>query len=188
MQIVGDSAGANLILQLLSHILHPVPEVPPFALPCPLRGVYLMSPWVSLSSLGSSGIANDQSDCISRVGLLYWGSFVLDGIPESMRHYLEAGKTPDNWFEGIAGLTDRLLVTAGDAECLRDDIVVTAKKLESAWAQSLEGSSKSRLAEMKFILQEHGVHDDPHFDFLLKEPKLSSLSWEIVDWVAKGFD
>ena len=50
IQILGDSAGATLIHEILSHILHPVTveRVPELSLSAPLGGVYMMSPWVRL--------------------------------------------------------------------------------------------------------------------------------------------
>ncbi|KAK0209926.1 hypothetical protein IW262DRAFT_1281103 [Armillaria fumosa] len=45
--LAGTSAGGNLILQLLGHILHPLPSVSPVPEVC-FRGVFLMSPWVSM--------------------------------------------------------------------------------------------------------------------------------------------
>jgi acetyl esterase/lipase len=186
MQVVGDSAGGNLILQLMSHILHPVPDVPLLQLPVRFQGVYLMSPWISFSSKYGSMATNNDSDCISQSALLYWGATVLNGVPESMRHYLEPVEGPDDWFKGISTLTDRLLISAGDAECLRDDIVIMAKRLEVAWMES-NGDSPVRRENFQFILQEHGVHDDPHLDFLLGSKSTSSISGTIVDWVGKGF-
>ena len=50
IQILEDSAGATLIHEILSHILHPVTVegVPELSLSAPLGGVYMMSPWVRL--------------------------------------------------------------------------------------------------------------------------------------------
>lgn len=43
----GDSAGGNLVLGLMSHLLHPHPSIEPVALERPLRGAVLISPWGS---------------------------------------------------------------------------------------------------------------------------------------------
>ncbi|VDC03389.1 unnamed protein product [Peniophora sp. CBMAI 1063] len=48
--LVGDSAGGNLILQLVSHILHPMAGLPPPPiLSKPLAAIVLVSPWTSYS-------------------------------------------------------------------------------------------------------------------------------------------
>lgn len=41
----GDSAGGNLVLGVLSQILHPHPLVKPLRLSRPFRAVALVSPW-----------------------------------------------------------------------------------------------------------------------------------------------
>ena len=50
IQILEDSAGATLIHEILSHILHPSPVtvegVPELSISAPLGGVYIMSHWV----------------------------------------------------------------------------------------------------------------------------------------------
>ena len=48
IQILEDSAGATLIQEILSHILHPVTVegVPELSISAPLGGVYMMSPLV----------------------------------------------------------------------------------------------------------------------------------------------
>ncbi len=51
LHLVGDSAGANLLTGLLSHILHPLDTVRPIIAPKgSIKSVYLMSP-VDLSGL-----------------------------------------------------------------------------------------------------------------------------------------
>lgn len=46
----GDSAGANLTMQLLLHILHPHPELEPVELDVALSAVFLTSPYLSYRS------------------------------------------------------------------------------------------------------------------------------------------
>jgi len=82
LQIVGDSAGGNLAVQLLSHILHPFDGVPLLAPPSPIRGVYLMSPWLSLSGATESHLTNDKADVIAAGTFAYCGRKVLAGVPE----------------------------------------------------------------------------------------------------------
>jgi len=176
IQIVGDSAGANLALQLLSHMLHPEPSAPRINLSTPLGGVYLMSPWVSLTSKAESMYTMASTDIISLDCITPWGRDVLDGVPESQIQFLEPAKAPEVWFKGVDKVVDRVLITAGDAECLRDDIVVFAK-------QFCKYHEKAQ-----FVLQQHGIHNDPYFDFFTKESKLGELTPLILAWAAAGFD
>ena len=43
IQLIGDSAGGTLVLQLISHILHPVADVPTLSIASPLGNVLLIS-------------------------------------------------------------------------------------------------------------------------------------------------
>jgi len=176
LQIVGDSAGGNMAVQLLSHILHPFDGVPLLSLPAPIRGIYLMSPWLSLSG-GASGshLVNDTTDVIGSRTFAYCGRKVLAGVPESSRAYLEAAKAPDGWFEGVERLVDRVLITAGARECLKDDISAFARKFGAHHPGT------------EFIVQEDGVHNDAYYDFLVRErTNMSNLTPLIVEWLAQG--
>lgn len=168
--IVGDSAGGNLALALLSHMLHPVESVAPYPPTSRIGGVFLMSPWVSLTGDTGSHLANDSSDIVGAKTLAYCGRKALEGVPDSLRVYLETLKVPDTWFRGIDELVSRILVTAGAAECLRDDIIQVSHKL-----------SKNH-DKVKLIIQENGVHNDPFFDFFVGEMNLGDLTPKIIDW------
>lgn len=176
IQVTGDSAGGGLTLQLLSHLLHPVPDVPRLTLSAPLRGAYLMSPWVSLTSQTGSMLSNDSSDAIGVRCLTYWGREVLDGVTEEQRPYLEASRTPEAWFENLSTVVDRVLITAGDAEALRDTIITFADRICKQHPRA------------EFVLQKYGVHIDPYFDFFTKEKKLGEVTPRIVEWFENGFE
>ncbi|KAG5338971.1 hypothetical protein C0989_005470, partial [Termitomyces sp. Mn162] len=177
IQLTGDSAGGNLVLQLLSHMLHPVTDVPRLTITAPFSGVYLMSPWVSLTGKTGSMITNDDSDSVGIKALTYWGRIVLDGVPEKYRSYLEPYYAPEDWFMDLSTVVRRVFVTDGDAECLRDEIAAVADHL---------GKKHPR---MQFILQKHGIHDDPYFDFLLWPQKVQNdLTPLILDFFASGFE
>ncbi|EDR03977.1 uncharacterized protein LACBIDRAFT_330882 [Laccaria bicolor S238N-H82] len=149
IHIIGDSAGGNLVLGLLSILLHPLPltdssESPPriinSPLPAPLAGVYLMSPWVNFTNTAPSLVENTPHDISNSPGL---GEHVIGCYtPSSQRAYVEPLKAPSGWFDGLNGVVDRLLI-------------------------HLEGK-KTRGYE--FVLQEGGVHDDPYFDFFFGTP------------------
>jgi len=176
IQIVGDSAGANLVLAFLSHMLHPVEDVPLISFPSRIRGIYLMSPWVSLSGDTGSHAANDHTDVLGARTLGHSGRYVFFGVPKSLHVYLEASKTPAAWFKGVDGIVDRILVTAGGAECLRDDIVKVADKLVAHHGGGV-----------RLVVQENGVHNDPFFDFLVGERNRCDLTPKIVRWIRGGF-
>jgi len=176
LQLAGDSAGGNLLLQVLSHILHPLDTIPSIILSRRIPSIYLMSPWISLTADSASHSENNGLDVLYPELLKLWGSNVLAGVPKSQNAYLEAVKAPESWFSGVDTVVDRVLITAGDAELLRDDIVAFAKDF---------GKHHSNV---QFVLQRGGVHNDPFFDFNLLSPsKLGELTPIIVDWFAAGF-
>ncbi|KAG6847998.1 hypothetical protein H0H93_004275 [Arthromyces matolae] len=174
--IAGDSAGANLILALSSHILHPillenagVTAVPSLSLTSPIGGAYLMSPWTSLTpGARGSSVENDAHDIMTSRTLRYYERKVLEGVPESLRVYLEVNKAPVGWFAGIDKLVKRVLITAGELEILRDDIESVAREI-SRYHNDVE-----------VIVQENGVHVDPFYDIR------GDLTEKILDWFRGG--
>ncbi|KAG6844167.1 hypothetical protein H0H87_009286 [Tephrocybe sp. NHM501043] len=172
IQLTGDSAGGNMIFKLISHILHPVPSVPRLTLSSPFSGAYAMSPWVNLTSDTGSMITNGDSDVIGREALIYWGNIVLNGVLEEYRPYLEPYYAPEDWFANMSSVVKRVFITAGDAECLRDSIVVFADRV-----------AKQHPA-VQFLLQKHGVHNDPFFDFMGSGQVRGELTPPILDFFA----
>ncbi|KAJ7730361.1 Alpha/Beta hydrolase protein [Mycena maculata] len=175
LQIVGDSAGANLILQLFSHMLHPRADMPEIHLAAPLRGAYLISPWVNLTADSKSHTENDGRDFIGKETLRGWGALILADVPEADSAFAEPVRAPEWWFKGVDRLVERVLVTAGGAECLRDDIVVVGEAL------------KKHHAKTEIVVQAGGLHEDMFLDFLVNESKLGSLTPLTVAWLAAGF-
>jgi acetyl esterase/lipase len=175
LQLAGDSAGGNLILQVLSQILHPRKAVPEIRLPAPLGGVYLISPWTNLSTDSKSHTENDGRDFLSKDALAHWGAQILADVHETDRIFVEAVRAPEWWFKGADALVDRMLITAGGAELLRDDIVVVGEAF------------KKHHPNVELMVQKDGLHEDVYLDFLLGEKKLGSLTPLTVEWLAAGF-
>jgi acetyl esterase/lipase len=176
LQLVGDSAGGNLILQVLSQMLHPREGVSEIRLPGPLRGAYLISPWTNLSADSQSHFENEGRDWLRHAGVKDWGAQVLAGVPEADRPFAEPVRAPEGWFAGADALVDRVLVTAGGAELLRDDIVAFAEAF------------KKHHANVKLVVQKGGTHEDVLMDFAAKEERTSAMASLSVEWLAAGFD
>ncbi|THU98668.1 alpha/beta hydrolase fold protein [Dendrothele bispora CBS 962.96] len=176
LQLVGDSAGANLILQLLSHTLHPVLEIPPSPLRVDgtgqIRGVCLISPWVAINEASPSHFENDPYDVVSSRSLLHWGSAYLAEVPGFLQHYVKVNGTPKNWFEGIDKVVTRILITVGGNEVLRDDGVRLNAMLAKAHP------------EVRIDVQAGGVHDDPILDSGAKIESLSYVAQLMIAWFA----
>ncbi|TFK61074.1 alpha/beta-hydrolase [Pluteus cervinus] len=167
LQLVGDSAGANLILQVFSHILHPVDGVPAFKIFDSIRGAYLMSPWVRLGS------AADEINAFPSMG-----HDVLHGVPDAQNVHLEGIQASDDWFKGIHRVVSRVLITAGGNEMLKDEIMKTFKLF------------KLHYVNTELVVQEDGLHNDPFYDFFFGEDESihkGVITPLVIQWLASGF-
>ncbi|KAJ7620102.1 Alpha/Beta hydrolase protein [Roridomyces roridus] len=177
LQLSGDSAGGNLAFQFVSHILHPSSTLPEIKIPAPIRGICAISPWVSMSADSPSWMENDGKDTLLRKSSAEWGRIVRNGFPEEHDSFAEPGKAPSFWFQGIGEVVGNILITAGEDEGLRDDIV--------GFAEELKRHAHSGAVEL--VVQEGGLHEDPFLDFFAGEKRVGSLTTRIVDWFAVGF-
>ncbi|KAL0563820.1 hypothetical protein V5O48_018243 [Marasmius crinis-equi] len=184
LQITGDSAGGNLVLQVLSHALHPHPQVPPLRTNH-FRGAYAMSAWVLLATDrehdgGESLIRGDRADIMSKSCLKVWGDAVMKGVPAYHGMYAEPIKAPHGWYAKVGEVVDRILITTGEYDCFEDqdrEIYETLRK----YTENVE-----------FIDQEAGVHDGPYLEFGMGDSDdvalpPSSITPAIIEWFAKGF-
>ncbi|KAJ3720741.1 Alpha/Beta hydrolase protein [Lentinula guzmanii] len=192
--LVGDSAGGNLVSQVLSSMLHPLFDPPIIPNGTRLRGAYMMSPWISLTGVYTgedstnnqllpSFTENNHCDVVGRDALLSWGKTVLEGAPNPTTTdypYLEPINAPYNWFQGLPDVAERVFVSTGGGECLRDADRLFFEKI------------KPFHGEAEFFEQEGGVHNDPFFDFQVADGPLGgkrqSLTPKILEWVWKCFE
>lgn len=75
--IGGDSAGGNLTLALLSHVLHPHPDFEEefrVELLSPLAGVIITSPWIKFPTDDISVKRNEGSDFICTEATNRWST------------------------------------------------------------------------------------------------------------------
>ncbi|KAF9033139.1 Alpha/Beta hydrolase protein [Panaeolus papilionaceus] len=178
IQLTGDSAGGNLIVQVLVHMLHPYKNVSRLPESTKFGGAYLMSPWTVMKAREGvrSWKENDRHDIVCARRLEDTGQYVLDSVTEkSMMPYIDMTFAPGRWYDGIDTKVNKILITAGDAECLRDDILEFADRIGKV----------HRKAEI--IVQDFGVHDDPFYDFMAGEEKLVDVTKEIVNWFIEGY-
>lgn len=79
--IAGDSAGGNLSLALLLHLLHPHPSLPTLPkLSAPLAGAVLISPWCKFATDDASFKRNAGSDMIAPAAVERWSNLFM-GTP-----------------------------------------------------------------------------------------------------------
>lgn len=187
--LVGDSAGGNLVSQVLSSMLHPLFSPPIIPSGTQLRGAYMMSPWISLTGVYEnqplrSFTENDHCDIIGKESLLAWGRTVLSGAPNPFTTdfpYLEPIKAPADWYAHLPDVVDRVFVSTGGAECLRDaDEILFREKI------------KPYHEKCEYYEMEGGVHNDPFFDFQVAEGPLGGkrqgLTPRVLEWVWGCFE
>ncbi|KAL8941267.1 MAG: hypothetical protein Q9211_001889 [Gyalolechia sp. 1 TL-2023] len=148
--LCGDSAGANLILGLLSHLLHPHPSLPPLTLPSPLLGAALISPWGDFSTRAPSFSHNTANDSINGATLRKWAACFMGGARAD--NYNQPFLAADYWWRGLQEVVHELLITAGTDEVLVDGIEGFVKTVEAA-----HPSTRTLFAPREF-------HDQPFME------------------------
>ena len=183
--MTGDSAGGNLTIQVLLHIIHPLAGLPKLlessTEESKFAGAYLMSPWTTLlpreDNSKNSYKENAMWDIVSSRQLRHSGSVILSEI-KSNDHlaYVDSHFAPSDWYDGVGDIVKKMLITVGRYECLREDIIKFGKHLES-----------TETLDVKLVVDKYGVHDDPFLDFVAREKKLGELTPMIVSWCREAF-
>ena len=147
--IGGDSAGGNLVFQLMSHILHPLSSIPPPpALPQAFAGAILFSPWCEYTTDGPSFVRNDRKDVLTSRSYAHFTAIIKAELTPELEPYCQPLSAPASWWKGLDGVCSRVLVTAGEHECLLDQIIET-------------GTMISRCVQDTVTMVEPGaVHDE----------------------------
>ncbi|KAI9664838.1 MAG: hypothetical protein M1821_006286 [Bathelium mastoideum] len=154
---IGDSAGGNLLLALLSHLLHPHPDptIAPFApLAEPLAAAVLISPWVSFATDDPSYARNALKDILAPAALRRWGANFLGGAEGDA--YNQAVLAPAGWWDGLAGVAGGVFVYGGGREVLIDSIEAVAGVLARAWPEGV-----------RVEVQGDGAHEDMIADAMM---------------------
>ncbi|PFH54951.1 hypothetical protein XA68_11397 [Ophiocordyceps unilateralis] len=136
--IGGDSAGGNLVTQLLGHILHPHPDVDSIQLSRPLAGAFAVSPWLSCDTNMRGFRENGRSDMlcaqsIQSLALTYFGSeAALHSAQRGQNGWVLPMDADETWLLGVDALVSSLYVTAGSREVLVDDARWLVRALKAA--------------------------------------------------------
>ncbi|KAK1219465.1 hypothetical protein PQX77_017837 [Marasmius sp. AFHP31] len=183
IHLAGDSAGGNLVMQFLSHALHPLPptDVPPspLGLNQRLRGTLLISPWLTLGDPLPSHTTNDGLDWGTNTGMKIGGEFYLEGIEKSHIPYAKvlSDNAGERWLEGTEKVTERVLVTVGGKELLLDDAVEVYERIERL--------AKGKV-DAKLDVEEDGLHEDMMLEFATGGNELTEAGLTVVEWLVDG--
>ena len=175
--LTGDSAGANLVVQVLLHAIHPLAGLPTVE-GLKFAGAYLMSPWLSILPRENKCYQeNAMWDIISPAKISDFGTAVLSGIKDHNHlPYIDTYVAPSDWYDDMGAVVKRVLITAGRRECFRDDIIKFGKRLETVNGM-----------DVKLVVDKNGVHDDPFFDFTVGEKQPGELTGVVVSWCLDVF-
>jgi acetyl esterase/lipase len=188
--IAGDSAGGNLALQLASQLLHPHPSLPTLRLPShtstetdsefpePLAfgGMLLISPWLEFNEDAPSFTRNAARDFLPLPVWQVSGEIVRQGIVPALRNHLEPGIAPDGWWKGLGRVFPRVLITAGEYECVVDSI----QKTGAVIAEEVKDTTV-------FVLP-GGVHEDFIEAFASGEGERGEDYKLVVSWLSESLD
>ncbi|KAI8965380.1 alpha/beta-hydrolase [Daldinia sp. FL1419] len=166
--ISGDSAGANLGLGIISHLLHPHPSILPLKLSSPIGGLALISPWVTLQTSAKSSRSNALRDVVSKEVLNKWGSYVLGGA--ALDEYNAPLAAQPTWWKDIQTVVHNILLTGGRNEVIFDDI------------QEFEGKIKESARDMQVVFTDE-THDQPLLDPQFGIKKECESSKVFKSWV-----
>ncbi|KAJ4357094.1 hypothetical protein N0V95_002750 [Ascochyta clinopodiicola] len=185
--IAGDSAGGNLALSLLSHLLHPHPDVPAVKLECPLDGVLLISPWVSFRTDYISFSTNATLDMLAPLALRKWGAMFLgkvnDSNPEadpgpiSGDSWTEACLNPPDWWNDMHQVVSDAFIWWGAHEVLGDSMRKMEKSFKQGWATG--GGNLNRII---FFESAREAHVAPMVDIMVPGAKKSDAQVAIEKW------
>ena len=171
----GDSAGGNLALQVASHILHPLPNIPAPATSGPLGGALLISPWVTFDDSSPSFAENDRLDTTSRAILNFLAELVRPGVTPETRAHFEPIAADDSWWTGLDKAFPRILSTARGVECLRDPILAFGETLQK------------HVKDTTVVLERNGVHEDVLRDFGVGQGEESEAYKLDIEWLSETF-
>ncbi|KAK3068185.1 hypothetical protein LTR53_014454 [Teratosphaeriaceae sp. CCFEE 6253] len=172
--IAGDSAGANLAIAVLSHLLHPHPDVPAIKLREPLAAALLISPWAQFIPNDESIKQYGSSDMIPKPAAQRWSSNYLGSAKlDKYNHPIDADA---EWFAGLDKSVRDILVYGGGAEILIDSIRVFTKTLQQAHPR------------VELVVQPGAAHDDIILDKVLGYKRKAEGTKVIESWLAQRLD
>ncbi|KAK3619502.1 hypothetical protein LTR56_024003 [Elasticomyces elasticus] len=173
--IAGDSAGANLNVAVLSHLLHPHPDVPEIKLREPLAGAVLISPWARfISETDESVTRYASSDMVTVSAAKRWSANYLGDA--KLDFYNQPADADDQWFTGLDKKVKDVLVYAGGGEILLDSINAFTKILKQAHPR------------VELVIQPGVAHDDIILDKVLGYQKKAEGTKVIESWIAQRVD
>lgn len=193
--LAGDSAGGNLALCLLSHILHPHEDkvIPRIDLKQgKLGGALLISPWVTFGQEHDSFTRNYETDFLAprmlrrSVGMFLSPSAQTDIERDPGRVYGDAYTEPltnaSSWWEGLHSVVDEVFVWYGEGEVLADAIAEFEGAFGKGWS---EGGGDKR--SIVFVKSPGRAHIEPIMSVMLEPKVKGDHQVAVEEWLKARF-
>ena len=118
----GDSAGANLAIGVLSHMMHPHKDLTPLHLDsgAKLASAILLAPWCSFRTDWPSSQYNAKKDIVSPGAGNRWSQSFLGGKEKD--GYNEPLSATLGWWNDLKEVVEEILIVGGGDEILVDPI------------------------------------------------------------------
>ncbi|KAL0252997.1 hypothetical protein SLS55_008438 [Diplodia seriata] len=175
----GDSAGANIAVALLSHILHPHPDASVPAIHNEekkrIKGALLISPWTDPFGASYASLKrNEPKDLLAPAFLRRWADAWIAGRAQDA--YNRPNAAPEGWWRGVDRVLERFLVVVG-----ADDVL-----LDGALAFARGGFAKEWRDERDAVVKV--VEDEGHISGIMDpdlgfEPEEVRMYVQIRDWL-----
>lgn len=98
-------------------------------------------------------------------------------VPPNLEAFGDPVAAPLGWFSDLDKLADRVLITAGEKECLVDAIVFL-----------YERHLKDSHPDIQLWVQEDGLHVDFVLDFIFTPYHVTRMTHTIFEFLAQGIN
>lgn len=116
VSIGGDSAGANLAIGVLSHMMHPHKDITPLDMGGGRLGsAILLAPWCTFRTDYPSGTYNAKKDFLPASAGNRWSESFLGG--KDRDGYNEPLSASEDWWNGLEGVVKEILICGGLMSC-----------------------------------------------------------------------
>lgn len=163
----GDSAGGNLTVQLLRHIIDPHPDIKSLRLEKPLAGAFMVSPLVDGRVNTVSFQQNDSVDMLSSSLALATSKEMLkqDSSRPSMSHDMMRElamplESDMSWMAKLNLAVRNVYITVGNQEVFRDSVV--------AFSEAMRKRCRNLQVELNIGAKE--THDSILFEGIMERP------------------
>ncbi|KAK3686902.1 hypothetical protein LTR37_019344 [Vermiconidia calcicola] len=168
--IGGDSAGGNMALMLMSHLVHPHSSVSSsINLSEPLAGALLISPWAKFATDDDSVRRNQNSDMVTPEAAHRWSSLFLGS--SALDNYNQPILADAAWFNGLDRKVGDILVWGGGGEVLIDSIEAVTKILKEAHPKT------------ELVVESNAAHEDFILDKLLGYKGKNEGTELVENWI-----